>query len=327
MAILQFIANQLAVLTLLGAVIGYLYPPVFLIFATPVLGMKAVLWMFAITMFALGLVLETDDLKKTLQQPFSIVLGLLTQFTVMPTLVFLVATFGGLSPAYALGLIIVGCAPGAMASNVIVYLAGGALAFSITLTFVATLIAPVLTPALVDLLGSAYFSIDFFGLMWTITRILVIPLLLGMVVRRFLIQQQHMPWVNSFAPAMGAIAIIIICSQAVAANQTRIADSGLTIFMWVVLINASGYFIGWLLGKAYRFNHPCRITLAIEIGMQNAGLGVALALAHFSAETALPGALFAFWSVITAAIASRILKTKGIPNSMSTLDTAEKNQG
>jgi BASS family bile acid:Na+ symporter len=313
--LLRFIANQLAPLTLLGAIIGYLYPPVFMVFATTVLGMKLVLWMFAITMFALGLVLEADDLKSTLQQPLSIGLGLLTQFTVMPTLAILAVWLGDLPPAYALGLIIVGCAPGAMASNVIVYLAGGALAFSITLTFIATLLAPVLTPTLVQWLGSAYFEIPFWGLMLTITKILVIPLLLGMLLRQTVIKPQHMEWVQAIAPAMGAIAIIIICSQAVAGNHDRIATVGPSLFGWVVLINASGYLIGWLLGKLYRFNHAYRVTLAIEIGMQNAGLGVALALAHFSAETALPGALFAFWSVITAAIATKILKRKELKQS------------
>ena len=121
-----------------------------MVFAEPLLGMKLVLWMFAITMFGLGLVLETDELKQTLQQPVAIGLGLMTQFTVMPTLAILVVWLGNLPPAYALGIIIVGCAPGAMASNVIVYLAGGALAFSITLTFIATLLAPVLTPLLVQ---------------------------------------------------------------------------------------------------------------------------------------------------------------------------------
>ena len=146
--------------------------------------------------------------------------------------------------------------------------------------------------------------------MLTIFKILLIPLLLGMLVRQTLIKPQHMVWVQAIAPAMGAIAIIIICSQAVAGNQDRLASVGPMLFGWVVLINASGYVLGWLLGRAYRFNHPYRVTLAIEIGMQNAGLGVALALAHFSAETALPGALFAFWSVITAAIATKILKPK-----------------
>lgn len=312
MKVLHFIANQLAVLTLIGALLGYFYPPAFLIFATPILGMKAVLWMFAITMFALGTVLEIDDLKETVQHPRHIALGLLTQFTVMPTLAILAVWLGDLPPAYALGLIIVGCAPGAMASNVIVYLAGGALAFSITLTFIATLLAPVLTPLLVDWLGSAYFKINFFALMLTIIKILVIPLLLGMFIRKWLVKEQHMDWVKAIAPAMGALAIIVICSQAVAANQERIAQSGLSIFMWVVLINASGYAIGWFLGRLYQFKHAYQVTLSIEIGMQNAGLGVALALAHFSAETALPGALFAFWSVITAAIATKLLKQRPI---------------
>ena len=315
MAILRFIANQLAVLTLLGALLGYFYPSAFLVFTTPLLGMKVVLWMFAITMFALGLVLDTDDLKTTVQQPGKIALGLLTQYTVMPALAVLAVTLGDLPPAIALGLIIVGCAPGAMASNVIVYLAGGALAFSITLTFVATLLAPLLTPTLVQWLGHAYFEIPFFGLMLTIAKILVIPLLFGMLVRRTLIKQQHMPWIQAIAPATGAIAIVIICSQAVAANQERIAQMGAQIFAWVVAINLAGYIAGWFLGKLYRFEPAQRITLSIEIGMQNAGLGVALALAHFSAETALPGALFAFWSVITAAIATRVLRRARMPGS------------
>ena len=306
--LLRFIANQLAPLTLLGAILAYLHPPIFMVFAETVLGMKLVLWMFAITMFALGLVLETNDLKRTLQHPGAIALGLLTQFTVMPALAVLAVWLGDLPPAYALGLIIVGCAPGAMASNVIVYLAGGALAFSITLTFIATLLAPILTPALVQWLGSAYFEIPFWGLTLTIVKILVMPLLLGMLAHRTLIKAHHMQWVHTIAPAMGSIAIIIICSQAVAGNQEKIATLGLSLFGWVVSINAAGYLAGWLLGKLYRFKPAYRITLAIEIGMQNAGLGVALALAHFNAETALPGALFAFWSVITAAIATRFLK-------------------
>ena len=308
LSLLRLIANQLAPLTLLGAILAYLYPPLFMVFAESVLGMKLVLWMFAITMFALGLVLETEELMQTLRRPVPIALGLLTQFTVMPALAILVVWLGDLPPAFALGVIIVGCAPGAMASNVIVYLAGGALAFSITLTFIATMLAPILTPTLVQWLGSAYFEIPFWGLMLTITKILVIPLLLGMVFKRLLLKPRQQEWTQAIAPAMGSLAIIIICSQAVAANQAQLASAGLALFGWVVFINAAGYLLGWLLGSLYRFAAPYRVTLTIEIGMQNAGLGVALALAHFSAETALPGALFAFWSVITAAVATRILR-------------------
>ncbi|TNF94291.1 MAG: bile acid:sodium symporter family protein [Gammaproteobacteria bacterium] len=320
MFILRFIANQLAPLTLLGAITAYFIPEIFLIFSLPILGMKLVLWMFAITMFGLGLVLETDDLKQTLQKPIPIGLGLLTQFSVMPLLGFTAAWISGLPPEIALGLIIVGCAPGAMASNVIVFLAGGALAFSITLTFIATLLAPVITPSLVKWLGGAYFQIPFWGLFFTILKILVIPLLLGMIIRYKFIKPMHMDYVRVISPAMGALAIIIICSHAVAANQERLSQVGVEIFSLVVIVNALGYLAGWTLSRLYRFNHAYRITLAIEIGMQNAGLGVALALAHFGPETALPGALFAFWSVITAAIATRLLKHRGLRKTAEPVD-------
>ena len=76
----------------------------------------------------------------------------------------------------------------------------------------------------------------------------------------------------------------------------------------VLIVNTLGYVAGWYLAKLYRFDYPHRLTLTIEIGMQNAGLGVALALAHFTPETALPGALFAVWCVLTASGASAFLR-------------------
>lgn len=147
--IFSFIANQLALLTLLGALAAYLHPPLFLLFK------DYFLWFFAATMFALGLVLDAADIKREIINPKRIALGVLAQFSVMPLLAFLVAQYPGFTPAIALGFIIVGCAPGAMASNVMVFLAGGAVAFSVTLTTVATLLSPLLTPLLVKWLGGA----------------------------------------------------------------------------------------------------------------------------------------------------------------------------
>ena len=111
-------------------------------------------------------------------------------------------------------------------------------------------------------------------------------------------------------PAVAAVAIIIICSYAVAANQARIADVGGWVIAAVILLNAAGYVTGWWLARLFVFDAMHRLTLAIEIGMQNAGLGVALALRHFAPETALPGALFAFWCILTAAGASSWLRRR-----------------
>ncbi|MDH5572476.1 MAG: bile acid:sodium symporter family protein, partial [Gammaproteobacteria bacterium] len=226
-------------------------------------------------------------------------------------LAFTVAMLGGLPPALALGFIIVGAAPGAMASNVIVYLAGGAVAFSIAMTTVATFLSPLITPSLVEWLGGALLPIPFWSMMQTILLIVVLPLTLGMQSHRFL-KGGQLAFAKEFAPALAAFAIVIICSYAVAANQMRISSVGMNVLVLVILLNALGYAAGWFLAKVYRFDPRHQLALAIEIGMQNAGLGVVLALEHFkdTPETALPGALFAVWCILTAAGATGYLRIR-----------------
>ena len=113
-----------------------------------------------------------------------------------------------------------------------------------------------------------------------------------------------------FAPTMASLAIIIICAYAVAANHERLNNITSSLFIVIISVNALGYLFGWSVAKFSQFNATYRLTLAIEIGMQNAGLGVALALKHFSPETALPGALFAVWCILTGAGASSWLRRK-----------------
>ncbi len=302
----RWIAARLAVLVLLGAVLAFYYPPLFLVFK------HSFLWFFAATMFAVGIVLEPAELSETARQPGQIGLGLLSQFSVMPMLGFTAAAVAPLPPEIALGFIIVACAPGAMASNVIVYLAGGAVAYSVALTTVATLMSPLLTPALVKWLGGVFLYIPFWPMVKTILWMVVLPLLAGMGLRRLL--GRHLSEARDLAPAVAAIAIIIICSYAVAANQARIAEVGAWVLIMVIAVNALGYASGWWLARLYRFDRRHRLTLSIEIGMQNAGLGVALALEHFQPATALPGALFAVWCILTAAGASAWLRRVSVTN-------------
>ncbi len=300
MKLFRLLSTQLGPLTLLGAVAAYFYPPAFRVFE------DTFLWFFAATMFALGIVLEPDDLKRTLKRPHQVLLGVLTQYTVMPMLGYAVALVSGFPPELALGFVIVGAAPGAMASNVIVYLAGGALAFSIAMTTVATFLSPLLTPTLVQWIGGAFMPVAFWPLFVTIIWTVLVPLLLGMGARRRL--GSYLNYAEQICPAVAAVSIVIICSYAVAQNQSRIATVGPSVFVYVVLVNALGYVIGWNIAKLFRFDERHRVALSIEIGMQNAGLGVALALQHFDPVTALPGALFAVWCILTASGASAFLR-------------------
>jgi len=263
-------------------------------------------------MFCLGLVLNPREVRDALGRPGQIGLGVAVQYLVMPVLGFGAAVLvqrAGAPPALALGFVVVGAAPGAMASNVMVYLAGGAVAFSVAMTTVATFLAPLLTPWLVEVLGGRFLPIPFWPMMRTILLIVVVPLGAGMLVR---------PWlghirgrVEEGAPAVASLAIVAICGYAMAANADRIAGVGAGVLVLVVVVNGLGYLAGWGLGRLFRFDARHRLTLAIEIGMQNAGLGVALALEHFQAEAALPGALFAVWCILTAAGATGYLRRRG----------------
>ncbi len=301
----QFLSRYLAPLTLAYACAAYFYPPAFLIFK------HYFLWFFGATMFALGLVMKPEEAKEALSRPLTIFIGVGTQFTVMPVLGFtaaMIAVASGAEPSVALGFIIVGCAPGAMASNVICYLLGGAVAFSIAMTMLATILSPLMTPILVEWLGGVFMEIPFWPMMQTIVFTVVLPLAAGMMIHhRFPQYQIHYERV---APDLAALAIVIICSYAVAANQGRIEQTPWIIFLLVVILNAGGYLAGWIIAGLCKFERRYQITLAIEIGMQNAGLGVALALAHFEPETALPGALFAVWCILTAAGMTRYFHTK-----------------
>ncbi len=306
MILFRLIANGLAPLTLLGAILAYLEPSLF-IWIKPYFQS-----LFSATMFALGVVLQPADLHDTLKRPKSIGLGVLAQYTIMPALGFTAALMSGLPPALALGFIIVACAPGAMASNVIVYLAGGAVAYSIALTTVATFLSPMLTPTLVKWLGSVYLQIPFWPMMETILLTVLLPLLVGIGLRRVLYQKRGvLHFAEQSAPAVASLAIILICSYAVAANQERLAHVGATLVAVVILVNALGYLLGWQAARLFGFDGRHQLTLAIEIGMQNAGLGVVLALKHFEPETALPGAMFAVWCILTSAAAAAWLRRSG----------------
>ena len=144
--------------------------------------------------------------------------------------------------------------------------------------------------------------------MWTIVWTVLAPLLLGMFIRRRLGKTAAV--VAELAPAVAVVSIVVIIGYAVAANQARLLTLGLRVFILVVLVNGLGYVLGWYLGRLYRFDRRFQLALMVEIGMQNAGLGVALALEHFGPETAMPGALFATWCILTAALASSWLKRK-----------------
>jgi BASS family bile acid:Na+ symporter len=266
------------------------------------------LWFFALTMFGIGAVLTANDFKNIAKRPIIVLIGSVAQFTLMPLGAFVLAGIFGLSPALTAGLVVAGCAPGAMSSNVMSYLAKADVAYSVSLTTVSTLLCPVLTPALTKLLAGTEIPFSFWNMFFQIIFMVVLPLAAGFAVRHFFTAAVER--IKDIFPAISVTFIIFICTLVIAVNRERMAKGGLAIIAVVLLLNIYGMASGYGVGKLFRMPFSQKRTLSIEIGMQNAGLGTVLAIEHFGEQAAIPTAFFVFACIITASIMTEIWKTR-----------------
>jgi len=302
MFVFKIFSRLMVLWVILAGVIGYFYPPALTIFKP----YKD--WFFMFTMAGIGVVLSIEDFIPIVKRPYWVLLGTMAQFIIMPLLGFLLAKGLQLPPNLAIGVILVGSTPGAMASNVISYMAGADVAYSIALTSTSTLLSPVLTPLCTYIFGSVYISVPFWDMFMSIIKMVILPLMIGFGIR-YLLKERINRIVDIF-PAISSLCIAFICGLVVALNADTFKEVSLLIFSAVVLHNFLGLVLGYGAGVLYRFDEKRRRTLSIEVGMQNAGLGAILALNHFSAESALPNALFATWCIITASILAELWQWK-----------------
>jgi BASS family bile acid:Na+ symporter len=264
---------------------------------------------FALTMFGIGVALKPDDFKRILRAPSVVAVGSAAQFVIMPLGAFAFSKLFGLPPALAVGLILTGAAPGAMASNTMSYIAKADAAYSVSLTTVSTLACPILTPLLTKTLAGSELPVSFWGMFIQIMVMVIVPLLLGFAVRhRFRRQVER---VLPVFPAISATFIVFICSVVIARNQARLPEVTGKVLAVVLALNLYGMGAGYGVGSLFRFRILRRRALAIEIGMQNAGLGTALALEHLGEEAAIPAAIFVFVCIITASVAAAFWQRTG----------------
>lgn len=255
-------------------------------------------WFFGLTMFGIGVTLEPADFKRIAQQPVLVLIGCTAQFTLMPLGAFALSHLLGLPPEVAVGLILTGSAPGAMASNVMSYIAKGDVAYSISLTTVSTLLAPLMTPGLTLLLAGNRLDVAFWPLFLQVCWMVVVPLLAGFAVRaRF---REGIEPVLDLFPAISATFIAIICAVVIAANRNYLPQVSALTLVACITLNLYGLAAGYGVARAFKMNPARRRTLSIEIGMQNAGLGVVLALDHLGERAAIPAAIFVFVCILTA---------------------------
>jgi BASS family bile acid:Na+ symporter len=195
-------------------------------------------------------------------------------------------------------VILIGCVPGGLASNVITYLAKGRLALSVTLTAVSTILAPITTPILMRMYAGQFIEVDAVAMMMSIVKIVLIPILLGLVLNRLV--RGKAEWIHTLTPLLSMGGIVIILAIMTAAGRENLLALGIAILAAGILHNGAGYLLGYWSGRAFRLHEAeCR-TIAVEVGMQNAGLATGIAVELGKAATlGLAAVAFGPWMNIS----------------------------
>lgn len=264
--------------------------------------------LLGVIMFGMGMTLRWEDFSHVFLRPRDIVLGLAAQFGCMPLLAFLLCRLFRLPPDLAMGVILVGTAPGGTASNVLTFIARGDVPYSVALTAVATFLSLGLMPLLTWLLGGVWVPVDVWGLFLSIVNIVLLPVLLGLTAHRFCrpLTQKALP----FLPLLSSLVITLVVAGIIAVNAERILHAEASVFLVVIVHNLLGLALGYILARAWNLGESRSRALCLEVGTQNSGLATALALTHFSPASAIAGALFSVWQNISGALLSNYFHTR-----------------
>jgi BASS family bile acid:Na+ symporter len=291
---MSLITRAFPLLALLAAALGVLAPGLF-----DTLG-NLIVPLLTLIMFAMGLTLTLDNFRQVFNQPFRIAVGTLMQFLIMPLAAFLIGHLLLADRELIIGLVLVGCCPGGTASNVICYLGRGNVALSIALTMVSTFLSVLATPFLTWLYLGQAIDVPVGDMMLSILQIVMLPVLVGMLINTFM--GDKLKGLAPVLPVVSVLAIVMIIGIVVALNEDNLPVMGVGVAIAVILHNGVGIAGAYGLCKWLRYDEATCRTIAVEVGMQNSGLGVALASQFFSPAASLPGAVFSLWHNLSGSL-------------------------
>lgn len=294
------LANLFPLWVLTCSGLALFYPQWFTWFSS-----RMIVWGLAVIMIGMGITLSVGDFRRVARIPKQVLIGVVAQFTIMPSLGWGIAHGLALEPALAVGLILVACCPGGTASNVVSYIARADVALSVLMTMCSTFAAVAMTPLLTKWLAGAYVPVDAWSLFVNTLQVVVLPVTLGVLLNRC--APRVVGFVLPVAPLISVIFIALICASIIGANAQTVRDSALPLFTAVALLHAGGFSLGYLMARLFKLPVLSCRTIAIEVGMQNSGLGAVLARTSFPqlALAPVPSAISAsFHSIIGSVLAA-----------------------
>ncbi len=226
-------------------------------------------------MFGMGTEMGLKDFAGVIKMPKAVLIGLVGHFTVMPLLGYSLAKAFDFPPEIAAGVVLIGSMPCGLASNVMSYLANANLALSVTLTAIATLLAPLLTPMWMKILGGQFVEVNALAMMWDIVKMVIIPIGGGLLFNKFF--KGKAGWLDKAMPLVSMFGIAFIITIITAAGRDNLIVIGPALIVCAFIHNTGGYVFGYWIGRLFGLKERDARTIAIEVGMQNGGLASGLA--------------------------------------------------
>ena len=302
-----FLSSKTSFFIILIAIITYFFPNIFMWVKgdtqTVILG---------IIMLTMGMTLSAEDFKILLKRPFDIGIGTFAQYFFMPAIAISLVHLLHLPKEIAIGLILVGCCPGGVSSNIMSFLCKGDLAFSVGMTAVSTLLAPIMTPTLVYFLVKESVNVDIIGMFQSVLIVTILPVITGVTLNYIFRNNEKFPEICKVMPALSVIGLACIVGGVVSHFGSMFIKSGVIIFIAAFCHNFIGYIAGWTIGKITNMTEAKKRTISIEVGMQNAGLATVLATKHFAMipEAAIISAVSCVWHSISGTILANLFVLK-----------------
>ncbi|MCQ2958756.1 MAG: bile acid:sodium symporter family protein [Bacteroidales bacterium] len=299
----QFLSTYTSIFIILIAIVTFVFPEIFFWVRGDIQSL-----VLGVIMLSMGMTLSTDDFKILVSRPLDIVVGVVAQYSLMPMIAFAMTKFFHLDPAIGIGLILVGCCPGGVSSNIMSFLCKGDVAFSVGMTTVTTLMSPIMTPMLVLALAGESIDVDALGMFKTILFVTLMPVAIGFTLNYVFGKKENFCEFRKVMPGISVIGLACIVGGVVAFNGDKFFTSGLLIFIAIFFHNSLGYVCGYIIGKSLNMGKAKNRTIAIEVGMQNAGLATNLASKHFAAlpEAAVASAVSCVWHSISGTILANL---------------------
>lgn len=280
----RFLKGLSYTVMIIGVVSFAMYNPTYFVKIGSFKLSSLIIPLLQIIMFGMGTELSVKDFANVIKMPKGIIVGVVFHYLIMPLVGFAIAKLFNFPSEIAAGIILVGCCPSGLASNVMAYLAKANLALSVSVTTISTLLAPFLTPLLLQLLAGSFVPVDFWAMVWDITKIVIIPIVAGLAFHYLM--RGRFGWLDKILPLISMGGIACILAIMVAAGRDNLLKVGALLLVATFLHNVAGFFFGYWSARLLKFSERDSRTISLEVGMQNAGLATGLALTMGKIATA-----------------------------------------